>query len=200
MRKLKPFVFVFVIGIAAVAFGLAGQQALSEGADNTGAGACPVSAGSSCGMAKAAAIATASNETQGSCCSRAKADETADLSTREGRRQAVMAEYAAAAKADPAAKSCEGAAAEAGCASSCPAKAEGNACCAAAEAGCASSCPAKAEGNACCAAKQGCGLKQSSCGGDGSSGAACAKTACTGTAQNACPSQEAKAGEPSVTE
>ena len=179
MRKLKPFVFVFVIGIAAVAFGLAGQQALSEGADNTGAGACPVSAGSSCGMAKAAAIATASNETQGSCCSRAKADETADLSTREGRRQAVMAEYAAVANADPAAKSCEGAAAEAGC---------------------ASSCPAKAEGNACCAAKQGCGLKQSSCGGDGSSGAACAKTACTGTAQNACPSQEAKAGEPSVTE
>ncbi len=129
MRKMKPFAVVFIAGVAVVAFGLAGQQALSEGLDGAKRGECAASARSGCGMAKAAAAAKAEG------CDKGTAAKTADLSTREGRLQAVLAEYAAANKS--ASTDAEG-----GCCAAKPAalaKAEGKACGAA----------VKAEGSAC---------------------------------------------------
>jgi hypothetical protein len=74
MRKLKPFAVVLVVGAAVVAFGLAAQDALSEGQHEATKSECTSRSSSECGMAKTAAMAKAA---KGACSSEAKAEGSA---------------------------------------------------------------------------------------------------------------------------
>ncbi len=152
VRFLKPFAVVFIVGVAAVAFGLAGQQALSAGVDDAGKKSCEASSEAGCSKGKTAANA---HSERGRACGKdtsASAAKTADLNTKEGRSQAVWAEYAATQKSGPAADKADGGACGAAKSAACGtvAKAEGGACGAAAKAeGAACGVAAKAEGAAC---------------------------------------------------
>ncbi|HNV20398.1 MAG TPA: hypothetical protein PKM22_02040, partial [Candidatus Hydrogenedentes bacterium] len=108
VRFLKPFAVVFIVGVAAVAFGLAGQQALSAGVDDAGKKSCGASSEAGCSKGEAAASAHGEH---GRACGREKsaaAAKTADLSTKEGRSQVVWAEYAATQDAGPVTDKAEG--------------------------------------------------------------------------------------------
>ena len=229
VRFLKPFAVVFIVGVAAVAFGLAGQQALSAGVDDAGKKSCGASSEAGCSKGEAAASAHGEH---GRACGREKsaaAAKTADLSTKEGRSQVVWAEYAATQDAGPVTDKAEGgtcgAAKNAACAS--VAKAEGAACGAAAQAeGQACGVPAKAAGAACgiqaaadkgacplAAAKavtpasdekQGCSKGESSCcAGSGCAsacGSGCGTKASDEGVKNASLNQQAKADAATLTE
>jgi len=229
VRFLKPFAVVFIVGVAAVAFGLAGQQALSAGVDDAGKKSCGASSEAGCSKGEAAASAHGEH---GRACGREKsaaAAKTADLSTKEGRSQVVWAEYAATQDAGPVTDKAEGgtcgAAKNAACAS--VAKAEGAACGAAAQAeGKACGVTAKAEGAACgiqaaadkgacplAAAKavtpasdekQGCSKGESSCcAGSGCAsacGSGCGTKASDEGVKNASLNQQAKADAATLTE
>ncbi len=229
VRFLKPFAVVFIVGVAAVAFGLAGQQALSAGVDDAGKKSCGASSEAGCSKGEAAASAHGEH---GRACGREKsaaAAKTADLSTKEGRSQVVWAEYAATRDAGPVTDKAEGgtcgAAKNAACAS--VAKAEGAACGAAAQAeGKACGVTAKAEGAACgiqaaadkgacplAAAKavtpasdekQGCSKGESSCcAGSGCAsacGSGCGTKASDEGVKNASLNQQAKADAATLTE
>ena len=109
-KLLKPLALVFIVGAAVIAFGLAGQQALSEGVDGAGNKACGASSDACCSKAKAAAAAQCE---RGQTCGEAKAasvEKSADLSTKQGRSEAVWAEYKAAQNANCEAAKAEGAA------------------------------------------------------------------------------------------
>ena len=95
MRILKPLAAFTLIGVAIVAFGFAGQHALSETSGGSNKGSC--STRGLCGSAKALPAARTAS---GGECSDTSAAKQADLSTREGRRSQVMAEYAALTKTD----------------------------------------------------------------------------------------------------
>jgi len=229
VRFLKPFAVVFIVGVAAVAFGLAGQQALSAGVDDAGKKSCGASSEAGCSKGEAAASAHGEH---GRACGREKsaaAAKTADLSTKEGRSQVVWAEYAATQDAGPVTDKAEGgtcgAAKSAACAS--VAKAEGAACGAVAQAeGKACGVTAKAEGAACgiqaaadkgacplAAAKavtpasdekQGCSKGESSCcAGSGCAsacGSGCGTKASDEGVKNASLNQQAKADAATLTE
>lgn len=229
VRFLKPFAVVFIVGVAAVAFGLAGQQALSAGVDDAGKKSCGASSEAGCSKGEAAASAHGEH---GRACGREKsaaAAKTADLSTKEGRSQVVWAEYAATQDAGPVTDKAEGgtcgAAKNAACAS--VAKAEGAACGAVAQAeGKACGVTAKAEGAACgiqaaadkgacplAAAKavtpasdekQGCSKGESSCcAGSGCAsacGSGCGTKASDEGVKNASLNQQAKADAATLTE
>lgn len=229
VRFLKPFAVVFIVGVAAVAFGLAGQQALSAGVDDAGKKSCGASSEAGCSKGEAAASAHGEH---GRACGREKsaaAAKTADLSTKEGRSQVVWAEYAATQDAGPVTDKAEGgtcgAAKNAACAS--VAKAEGAACGAAAQAeGKACGVTAKAEGAACAIQaaadkgacplaaakavtpasdeKQGCSKGESSCcAGSGCAsacGSGCGTKASDEGVKNASLNQQAKADAATLTE
>ena len=188
VRFLKPFAVVFIVGVAAVAFGLAGQQALSAGVDDAGKKSCGASSEAGCSKGEAAASAHGEH---GRACGREKsaaAAKTADLSTKEGRSQVVWAEYAATQDAGPVTDKAEGgtcgAAKSAACAS--VAKAEGGACGEAAKAeGAACGAVAQAEGKACGVTAK-------------AEGAACAIQAAAD--KGACPLAAAKAVTPASDE
>ncbi|HOF38561.1 MAG TPA: hypothetical protein PLD73_00690 [Candidatus Hydrogenedentes bacterium] len=172
-KLLKPLALVFIVGAAVIAFGLAGQQALSEGVDGAGNKACGASSDACCSKAKAAAAAQCE---RGQTCGEAKAasvEKSADLSTKQGRSEAVWAEYKAAQNAN-----CEAAKAE-GAACSLKAAADKATCPLAAAKAAAVACEGK---QACCAELAG------SC-----AGPACEKAAACEAQKGACPSQQAKA-------
>ena len=95
MRILKPLAATLLVGVAVVAFGFAGQHALSQAPGGLDRGSCTLTG--LCGSARA--LATARTATDGNC-SETSAVKQPDLSTREGRRAQVMAEYAALGETD----------------------------------------------------------------------------------------------------
>ena len=114
MRILRPLAAATLIVVAIVAFGFAGQHALSEASDGSNRSACGLTR--LCGSARA--LATASTNS-GSECGEISAVQPADLGTPEGRRSQVMAEYAALTKADTVAGNASGC---------CPYQSAGSAC------------------------------------------------------------------------
>ena len=168
-KLLKPFALVFIVGAAVIAYGLAGQQALSESVGDAGGKACGASSDAGCSRAKAAAAAECKREQTCGDVKAASVEKSADLSTKQGRSEAVWSEYKAAHNVTCEAGNAEGAA--------CALKASAD----------QATCPLAAA-KAVALAR---GDKPAECEEQASS--ACAEDAACDAQKGACPSQQAKA-------